>query len=211
MALSYLDTSFWLPPVPPSAAVVRELLRRVFEQYRWFQPVRYGLVFTDEQLDPAHIDYDAVVSFYARQQGVTVLARTDRDFITLAPTLADSPPFVGRLTWCTSVTAAKAPDWRRAHLQQVTELMRLLDSPLAQASLEDDLQRKTRRLVPAPDGFGSIRDFTVRDPSEGLAGLFWRNFFGPPFTRMFGDRLRSLPPDTVQDLGDGRVLVQPYP
>jgi hypothetical protein len=47
-------------------------------------------------------------------------------------------------------------------------------------------------------------------PGEGLAGLFWRNFFGPPFTRLFGERLLSLPPGTHQDLGGGLVLVQPY-
>jgi hypothetical protein len=57
---------------------------------------------------------------------------------------------------------------------------------------------------------GTIQTFTLRDPSEGLAGLFWRNLFGPPFTRLFGERLLSLPPGTHQDLGAGLVLVQPY-
>ncbi len=50
----------------------------------------------------------------------------------------------------------------------------------------------------------------VRGYSEGLAGLFWRNFFGPPFTRMFGERLSALPSSAKQDLGGGIVLVQPY-
>jgi hypothetical protein len=57
---------------------------------------------------------------------------------------------------------------------------------------------------------GSIETFTVRDPSEGLAGLYWRNFFGPPFVRMLGDRLQSLPPGTRRELGGDIVLVQPY-
>ena len=52
---------------------------------------------------------------------------------------------------------------------------------------------------------------TVRDYSEGLAGLFWRNFFGPPFVKLFGERLQSLPETCREDLGDGIVLVEPYP
>ena len=210
MALRYIDTCFWLPPAPPSTSVVRELLRRIFVDYRWFQPMRYGLVFTDERLEPSHIDYDAVVAFYCQQRGMTVLARTDRDFIMLAPTLPDAPPFVGRLTWCTSATEARSARWQEAHLHQAMEVMRLLGSPLAQTGLRDDLERKEWRLVAAPDGVGSVRTFTVRDPSEGLAGLYWRNFFGPPFIRLFGERLQSLPPGTVQQLGDDLLLVQPY-
>ena len=31
------------------------------------------------------------------------------------------------------------------------------------------------------------------------------------FVRLFGERLLSLPPDTRQDVGDARRLVQPYP
>ena len=52
--------------------------------------------------------------------------------------------------------------------------------------------------------------FTVRDYSEGLPGLLWRNFFGPPFVQMFGERLASLPGESKQELGGGIVLVQPY-
>jgi hypothetical protein len=88
--------------------------------------------------------------------------------------------------------------------------MRLLGSPLAQAGVFDDLWRKQNRSVPASDGFGQEEVFTVRDYSEGLVGLGWRNFFGPPFVRLFGERLATLPPDARQDLGDGLVLVQPY-
>jgi hypothetical protein len=81
---------------------------------------------------------------------------------------------------------------------------------LAQAGLDEEFKNKTRRLVPCADGFGQEQVFTVRDPGEGLAGLFWRNFYGPPFTRMFGERLGALPSDTHQDLEGGISLVQPY-
>ncbi|MFP2929244.1 hypothetical protein ACLESO_29390 [Pyxidicoccus sp. 3LG] len=88
--------------------------------------------------------------------------------------------------------------------------MRLLGSPLAQTAQGEDLGRKTRRLVPLDDGGGLEEVHTVRDPSEGLAGLYWRNFFGPPFLRMFGDRISSLLPGTHQELGGDITLVQPY-
>jgi hypothetical protein len=88
--------------------------------------------------------------------------------------------------------------------------MALLRSPLAIAARDDDVDRKTQRLVPSEDGVGSVQTFTVSNYSEGLAGLFWRNFFGPPFVRMFGERLTSLPAEYRQDLGNGLVLLQPY-
>jgi hypothetical protein len=88
--------------------------------------------------------------------------------------------------------------------------MRLFNSPLAQTGAAEDMERKTERLVLAPDGFGQVQIHTVRDYSEGLAGLFWRNFFGPPFVQLFGERLTTLPAEFKQEQGDGIILVQPY-
>jgi hypothetical protein len=81
---------------------------------------------------------------------------------------------------------------------------------LAYAGLADDIFSKERRIVPSPDGVGQVRVITVRDYSEGLAGLYWRNFLGPPFLRLFGDRLDALPAEYRQELSDELVLVQPY-
>jgi hypothetical protein len=73
-----------------------------------------------------------------------------------------------------------------------------------------------RRLVPgyrlseSPLRAYSEDEFTVRDYSEGLPGLVWRNFYGPPFVRMFGEHLDALPPECRQRLGEELVLVQPY-
>ncbi|AKI99690.1 Hypothetical protein AA314_01317 [Archangium gephyra] len=97
------------------------------------------------------------------------------------------------------------------------ELMRLVQSPLALSGLETDLHAKQWRLVhksiPTEDEKEftfSEREFTVRDYSQGLAGLVWRNFFGPPFLRMFGQRLGTLPVGCRESLGEDVVLVQPY-
>jgi hypothetical protein len=209
MPVRYLSTEISLPPGPPSGAVIEEFLRLVFEKYRWFAPRRYGKSASwDEELDPNQIDYSALVALYEKYQSLSVAARTDKDFICIFPARADSPPYKGNISWDTSARPAAKEAWRNAHVEQLSELMRLLRSPLAVTGLHEDIERKTQMLV--PEEVGSRLDFTVRNYSEGLAGLFWRNFFGPPFVHMFGERLTSLPEDCRKPLGDGLVLVQPY-
>jgi hypothetical protein len=205
-----LETTICLPPGIPSSLVVRAFFRRAFDEYRWFRPVRYGRAVLNGCLDPDQIDYDALTAYCEEYKNITVTARTDRDFLLLFPAKPDVPPFTGTITWATSVVEAKKPAWRQAHLRQVVEAMRLVESPLAYSGVRSDIRRKESRLVPRADGLGQEEVFNVRDYSEGLAGLFWRNFYGPPFTRMFGERLATLPADARKELGDGIVLVQPY-
>jgi hypothetical protein len=210
MSIRYVSTHIQLPPGAPSAAVVNRLFQRVFGEYRWFVPERYGRANMNERLEPDGDEYSALVGYYEKFHDVTVAARTDRDYVMLLPARADAPPFTGSFIWTTATAEAKKARWRDAHLHQVAEVMRMLGSPMAQSGLLDELYRKKRRVIPSPDGVGSVQVHTVRDPSEGLAGLYWRNFFGPPFVRMFGDRLQSLPPGTRRELGGDIVLVQPY-
>lgn len=205
-----LDTKIWLPPRSLSKEVLREFFRLVFEEYRWFVPVRYGFAGLNDRVDLADKSYDALVAYYDRRKTITVAARTDRDFFLVGEARPGDPPYIGGITWVTSVVEAKKPKWRAAHLRQVEEVMRLVGSPFAYSGDTEDIDRKKDRLVPNPDGFGQELVFTVRDYSEGLAGLFWRNFYGPPFVRMFGERLATLPGEVRQDLGEGIVLVQPY-
>ncbi|MGZ3457961.1 MAG: hypothetical protein ACXU86_05570 [Archangium sp.] len=209
--MRYLSTKISLAPGLPSSAVVREFLRLVFAEYQWFTPMRFGWFATwDRKIDPERIDYDALVELYEEHHSLCVAARTDKDFICFFPAGADSPPYTGKIIWEASAKSASKASWRAAHVEQVAEVMRLFRSPLAVAALDEDLDRKTKRWVPSDDGIGSMQTFTVRNYSEGLAGLFWRNFFGPPFVRMFGERLASLPEDCRKPLGEGLVLVQPY-
>jgi hypothetical protein len=207
----YLSTDIGLPLGTPSSLVVREFLQLIFAKYRWFVPMRYGWFATwNQKIDPERIDYDALVALYEERHSLCVAARTDSDFICIFPSEPESPPYSGNIIWEASAKWASKPDWRAAHIEQVTEVMRLVHSPLTQVASAEDRERKTRQLVPSDDGIGSVQTFTVRNYSEGLAGLFWRNFFGPPFVHMFGERLASLPEDCRRPLGDGLVLVQPY-
>lgn len=189
---------------------MRTFLRYAFEDHGWFQPRRYGVALLDKKIEPKTIDYEALAAFYEERKTLCVTARTDRDFVLFSPARADDPPYTGKLTWLTSMSKADSSSWREEHVRQVTGLMRLLDSPFAYAAWDEEVSRKKWRLVPNPDGFGQTEVYTVRDYSDGLAGLFWRNFFGPPFIQLFGERLATLPDPFKQSLGDGLVLVQPY-
>ncbi len=205
-----LTTRICLPPGIPSGVVIREFLHLSLEKYRWFVPARYGMAFLDNNPIQGNgaIDYGAMMEFYEKRVTLCVAARTDRDFFLIFPSKPDDPRYTGGITWVTSATSATKASWRAAHLQQVAEVMRLVGSPLATAALDDDIERKTQRLV--HDGISNVQAFTVRGYDEGLAGLFWRNFLGPPFIRLFGERLDSLPADCRQSLGKDLVLVQPY-
>ena len=206
--MRHLETQIELPPGLLSTTVVREVLRLGFEQYRWFTPMRYGTGTLRHKLPPERTDFDALLAYYEENERLCVAARTDQGFLWLSPARPESQRRFGQLALFTSPKAANNPSWRDAHLDQVLELMRLLHSPLAVAALNEDIERKTERLV--PEEIGQRLDFTVRNYSEGLAGLFWRNFFGPPFVHLFGERLASLPAESRQELGHGIVLVQPY-
>jgi len=206
--MRHFETRIELPPGLLSPAIVREVLRLGFEQYRWFAPMRYGTGALWEKLDPNRLDVETLLAFYEENERLCIAARTDQDFLWLSPARPESQRRFGQLALLTSPKAINKPSWRDAHLEQVVELMRLLHSPLAFAALAEDIERKTERLV--PEEIGQRLDFTVRNYSEGLAGLFWRNFFGPPFVQLFGERLASLPPESRKDLGHGLVLVQPY-
>jgi hypothetical protein len=209
--VKYLTTKISLNPGLPAGAIIKEFLQLAFSKYRWFVPVRYGgFAIWNQKIDPERIDYDALVAVYEERQSLCVAARTDKDFLCIFPARADSPLHIGKIIWEASASYSTKASWRKAHAEQVSEVMTLLSSPLAMAARDDDVDRKTTRWVPNEDGIGRTQTFTVSNYSEGLAGLFWRNFFGPSFVRMFGERLASLPAEHRQDLGHGLVLVQPY-
>ncbi|WNG33160.1 hypothetical protein F0U61_05690 [Archangium violaceum] len=203
-----IDTRIGLPPGPLSGEIVRELLELVLCKFRWFEPRRFGHVSLEKSLDPARLDLAPIIAYYEERKKLCIAAKTDRDFIWVSPAHTAELPFVGEISWTTSAQSASKVPWRTAHMQQIAELMRLVRSPLGQTGLAQDFERKTRRWV--PQELGQKRVVTVPDYSKGLAGLVWRNFYGPPFVRMFGERLDTLPSDCRQPLGEELVLVQPY-
>jgi hypothetical protein len=212
MRTPLLTTRISLPPGLLSSQVVREFLRLSLEEFRWFEPRRYGYASLKEKVDPERIDHDALTSYYEENGILFVAARTNRDFFMILPTRHDVPPYDpphrGGITWVTSAKSAAKDSWRTTHVEQVTRLMRLVGSPYAVTALDEDYEGKKQRRVDMGTFHQQVP--TVRGYDEGLAGLFWRNFFGPPFVRLFGERLSSLPPESLQTLDEELVLVQPY-
>jgi hypothetical protein len=203
-------TQFSLPPGIPSTSTVGKFLHNVFGEYRWFRPTRFARAFIDKPLDPHNIDYEALIAYYDDHRNMTIAARTDRDFLLIAPAKNPERIHAGSIIWVTSVTESSRRAWRAAHASQIREVMQLFSMPLVQSGADADIERKHQRIIPNLDGVGSKLHFNVNDYSEGLAGLYWRNFFGPPFVELFGERLATLPSEFKQELGGGIVLVQPY-
>ena len=217
MRFKCFDTQIWLPPDRLSGELVREFLGLVLHRYRLFEARRYGYASLEESIDPKRLDLGPLVAYFEENGYLCVAARTDRDFIWFSPARPDAPPHLGNISWTTSASSASKVSWRVAHAQQVVELMRLVQSPLALAGLERDLDAKQWRLVPKSIPMEGGKEFTyseravtVRDYSVGLPGLVWRNFYGPPFIRMFGQRLDVLPPECRKPFGEDLILVQPY-
>jgi hypothetical protein len=208
--MKYLETKISLPAglLPPEQ--VRTLLQRIFEDYRWFTPKRYGFAAHDYILPSGSSGYEALLEYYSGgMHALNIAAQTDKDYLILFPAKPGMRPHVGKLVWGTSVRAAtRSSSWRSTHVQQLRELMDLLDSPLAMAAMEEDFEGKTKYLI--DHGTHREQAMTVRGYGEGLAGLFWRNFYGPLFVRLFGEQLNALPPECVTRLGEELVLVQPY-
>ncbi|MFP2925944.1 hypothetical protein ACLESO_12145 [Pyxidicoccus sp. 3LG] len=189
---------------------MRDILQLAFKEYRWFQPAPDSRFGEYEDLTPGTINYGARLAYYDEVRQLTITDRTEEEFLIISTSRRTEFPFVGRISFSIAVDAPNTAGWRDSHLHQVVELMRRVGSYLAQAGMIDDVYRKEDRFIPNPDGIGTEQTFTLRDPSEGLTGLMWRNFFGPPFIRMFGDRLQLLPPACQRELGNDLVLVQPY-
>ncbi len=203
-------THIELPPGPLTSGLLRQVLHLILNEFRWFEPKRFGDADMEYSIPGGTLDLDPLLAYYEKKKGrhLFVGARTDRDYVCFFPSGSNDFPYVSNFSWTTSLADTARPTWRQRHLEQVAALMRLVRSPLATAAAEDDWDRKTQYEV--QEEHSSHQEFTIRDYSEGLPGLFWRNFLGPPFVRLFGDRLDSLPPDQARRLGDDLVLIQPY-
>jgi hypothetical protein len=202
------DTHIYLPPNTPSTAVARDFLSLVFKTFRWFTPARYGDADLARPLTPGNLELEPLLAYYEEKGKLCVAAKTDRDFIWIFPCTSKSNPYHGEIVWVTSASAASKASWRTAHFEQVSALMQFFQSPLATAALEADFERKCWRWV--REGAAETLTPNVRGYHEGLAGLFWRTFLGPPFIRMFSQRLGSMPAEYRKPISEDLVLVQPY-
>jgi len=204
-----LDTTIWLPPGPLSPAQARKILRLVFHRYAWFKPKKIGEYSGAMVLGEGAAAIEAMIGSYKEHANdLLVSGHTYNDQLSISSNWPNRPSYTGSIFWTTHLRSARKPGWREAHVEQIAHVMRLVDSPYATACKVEDCVNKTYREDPRPEG-GTVERVTAIGYHEGLVGLFWRNFFGPPLVRLFGDRLKALPPERARDLG-GIWLVQPY-
>jgi len=215
--MSKLETDICLKPGHVPRDIIREVLRLILEEFRWFVPARHSGtgVGKDRRIQSGRVSLDVLVSLYhdtepALIRAIELFEGSDaKDFLFVNTTRESFQyPYASALTWCTRVARAADADWAVNHLHQVATVMRLLESPLAITAHRDDVDAKHDRLVKADVGLEEVSN--LRDYSEGLEGVYWRNFYGPPFVEMFGDRLGQLPVSARQELEGGIVVVQPY-
>jgi hypothetical protein len=188
-----LITKISLPPGALEPAVAHQLLALCFERFKWFEPARYGTALTPNRLERSGDWLDTLVDFYEQEEKLSIASNTGKRWLYLLPDRFGRCSYLGRLTWCAPAQDARNAAWREKQLEQVAQVMNLVNSPLTIAALEEDFERKTRHWV--REGPIEKQVVNLRDYSEGLAGLFWRNFFGPPFVQLFGRRLEGLAPE----------------
>jgi len=204
-----LETTIWLPPGPLLPAHAREILRLAFDRYAWFKPKKIGEGRDAIPLKEGAAAIDMMMESYVERAGrLLVSGHTYQSQLSFHSNLPHNPSYTGSIMWWAQVRSARKPEWKEVHVEQVAHIMRLVNSPLATAGTVEDHDNKTYRYDPHPEG-GTVLRVTARGYHKGLVGLFWRNFFGPPLVRFFGDKLRALPPDRARDLG-GIWLVEPY-
>jgi hypothetical protein len=205
--MTYLETHITLPPGFLPAEIVRGIVEAAVAD-GWVKLERYGRSEPDTAVQAGVAPVDAAMTLYEQRQRLAVgTARKDAILLFL-PDRKGTLSHLGVITWFVKPHRARDRVWREAQAAQVAQIMRRVNSPYAFAAFDDDIQRKTMREARSDQG--TIRTYTVRTYADGLAGLFWRNFFGAAFARLFGGPLDALPPDVCRELPGGIRLIQPY-
>jgi len=212
----FIETTFQLQPGPLATPRAREVLEAVWDFLALSPPFHHG----DSGVwipTPPHDPVRAIVDHFDARGSVWVFGSSweEGPWISISPNPARSLDGStgrrntrGSVAWHVPIEVAQRDSWRDLHRGLMTQIAKILDSPYTVANTDDDDRAKTRRFIP---GRGSLNEVSrIRGYHEGLVGLFWRNVFGPLFTDMIGARLRGLPTDVAQDLGDGYWFVQPY-
>jgi hypothetical protein len=199
-----LSTGIFLPPGLVPGAKVREVLQLCLESYGWMKPVRYKDDWGWNPITRKRPFLNEVIERYERTGSLMLAGRTERQGLSMF----SLPIYGGKLScWWPDDKLARSISSREEHVQQVARMMRLLDSPLAYSAIREDEARKTCWEM---EGRFIRRSEFITDYSQGLMGVFWRTFLGPPFVRLFGDHLATLPPDSARRLGSDLWFIEPY-
>lgn len=208
--MKLIETTIYLLPGVLSRAQVLEIFRLCLSTYRWFVPARYGRGEAEIHIEPKDATPEFLAARYSEWGDIIIAPRRRREqFLVISPSNEMwAAAYYGHISWYTPLKVS--PKWRTAHLDQVATLMRMVSSPLALCGVDEDFDKKLWRTIKDPELGGSMMTTTVPGYEKGLAGIYWRNFYGSMFIRLFGDRLTSLPKEYTRDLGGDLWLVEPY-
>lgn len=201
-----LTTEIAFPPGKLSDSVVGDVFQKCIGVYGWVKPLRYGDVETPHKFSASQPWHETLLELFHKKRRACVADKNTQLYLSVGRN--EQEAYLGSLSWFTSESFAQDAQWRESHASQVGDIMKLVGSPWAFADTRDNIERKTQRWV--REGQFERREYLVRDYSEGLPGIFWRNFFGPAYSGMFGDRLQRLPNEYATKLSDNIWLVQPY-
>jgi len=199
--MNKIDTMWKLRPGRLEGKQVRDVLTLAFTKWG-IRPSTYGKLATRET--DGKDDVETLVAFYehhgelyVRGPGGTLAVDPDRR----------GRSAIGYVAWFWSAKGSLSRAKLELHASALGDGAEALGSPYAFACREGQAWERGSRIVQLEKGKADIPK--VRTYRDGLAALFWRNFFGPEFTALFGDRLTSLPGD-VAWRANGGWIVQPY-
>ncbi|MFN0251494.1 MAG: hypothetical protein ACKV2T_31760 [Kofleriaceae bacterium] len=185
-----IETAFAIPPGPLDDGRVHAVLSVLIE-FGWVAPERYGGLSKREAI-PKKDPVETIISYWREQPG-SVIVEGGGSQLSFRGDAGDERT---TLHWFSCWT----PDVPPQHPKGMARIAKVLQSPISVATLNRQARLGRivdHELIPRLRGYG-----------EGLIGLYWRNVLGPQFTALFGDRLRTLPPKSSYDLGDGFWFVQ---
>ncbi|MBB3191860.1 hypothetical protein [Halomonas cerina] len=206
--MAALETRIFLPTGFLETDKAQQLVQWLIDDIGWFSPSKYGRSMPDIKLDNDADVMEELMAFYDNAQRLSVEGTPKPSGFMLLPDRRGQATSIGKLIWTMPSSWADDEDWQKAHVEHICEAMHMLRSPLAFCALDKDIDRKLKHEVPGP--IGTKVEPTVRGYGEGLPGVFWRNFYGPDYVALFGERLEALPEGTARALDGGLWLVAPY-
>lgn len=204
--MKQIMTEIRLPPGPLKEELVAELMDLLLREFAWVIPRRYGRLDTDLSCGALERSLPLLIQFLNEEGAIAVKGKGGE--LDVVPDQRAERTGIGYLAWFTDARHAVDEAWCERHIVQCSAVARLVESPLGYTCLSEDQSRNNRPIQKA--GF-TEQVPRIRGYDEGLLGLYWRNFFGPPFTDLMREKLKSLPKDVARDLGEDYWFLEVEP
>lgn len=216
--MDYYKLKLCLWPGKSSPDTVRDLLSFCLENSPWFEPRLFGLLFPEERFKDSANWLNELMIFYNDNSAVCVGQGKESHYVNVHPidplrkADSDHQQFSGSVGWMTQKKGRRVDLLDPVILEQILSMMRVVNCPYGFCGDVDDHFAKSSYLKPDVIGKMKVQRQvpTISGFDEGLAGIFWRNFFGLPFIKMFGEKLQNLPDKYIRYTSDDIWVIQAY-